>query len=97
MEQYVKYQLFTPIILTTFELAIRRIIVPGQLGKKFSRPPSQWEKAECGGVRLLSQLWWKAYNRGSRSWLAWEQSKIYLQNNQNKKEWRSGSSSRVPA
>jgi hypothetical protein len=55
------------------------------------RSPISTEEAGHGGTHLPSQLHRKAQLAGSWSRPAQAKSKAYLQNNQNKKDWRRGS------
>jgi hypothetical protein len=46
-----------------WEADIQRIAVPGQLGEKFTRTPSQGKKARCGGTHLSSPVMTRSLNK----------------------------------
>jgi hypothetical protein len=74
----------------TREVEIGRTVVPARLGKKVCKTPSQWEKSWACYPSYFGK-----YKMGlSWSRLAGQEMRPYLQNNQSKKGWRHGSSSR---
>jgi hypothetical protein len=82
------------VILGTWGAEVGRIMVPGQSSQKVCKTPSQ-PIARRGGIHLSSQLLWNDINK--KITLQVFPGELYLKNNQSKKRWKYGSSSRVPA
>jgi hypothetical protein len=76
-----------PVILATREAEIRMIIVPGQPGQKNVCESVSQLRKKLGMMMLSSQLQWD-HSPGCPE----QKARPYLQNNQNKKGWRYGSS-----
>jgi hypothetical protein len=61
-----------PVILATWEMEIRRILVLDQSRqKKVCKTPCQWKKAGCGVTHLLSSYGGKPKRTGFQSKPAW--------------------------
>jgi hypothetical protein len=79
----------------TWESETGRITIQSQPGQKVHKTPSQ-SMSSCGGTHLSFLLPSEAQIRLGPGWPGHEV-RLYLKNNQHKKDSQSGSSGRVPA